>query len=130
MILYLFILSFMLLAASMYKRYYPVKGIPCIQKENGLTDNHITILDIRDYNETTSDSHTDSLNIPYAYLKRFYKEIPRSKIHVIASDKLELNLGLRFLIGNGFDITSYEITECPCKKTEKRGVRLWNTKKA
>jgi rhodanese-related sulfurtransferase len=121
-ILYLLILSIFLLAVSMYNRYYPVQGVPCINEENGLTDDSITILDIRDYNEAASGSVPDSLNIPYAYLKRFYKEIPHNKIHVIASCQLELNLGLRFLKRKGFDITSYELTECRCKKKYKKGV--------
>ncbi|AIE61115.1 putative membrane protein [Bacillus methanolicus MGA3] len=121
-IYYLMILSIFFLVVSMYKRYYPVKGVPCIEKENGLTDNHITLLDIRDYNEIATGSVPNSMNIPYAYLKRFYQEIPHHKIHVIASDKLELNLGLRFLKRKGFEITSYELTKCRCNNKYKKGV--------
>ncbi|WP_338322935.1 sulfurtransferase [Oceanobacillus halophilus] len=74
-----------------------------------------TILDIRDYN-TTNNRSEDILNIPYAYLRRFNHEISDDNIHVIASDKLELNLGLRFLLKKGFKVISYEIANCPCKK--------------
>ncbi|MFE0561855.1 hypothetical protein ACFW1D_05085 [Priestia megaterium] len=74
-----------------------MKGIPCILK-NKLKDFTIIVLDIRDYNETSTYSEDDTLYIPFAYLKRFYVEIPQGKIHVIAEDKLELNLGVRFLL--------------------------------
>ncbi|WP_230128828.1 sulfurtransferase [Bacillus sp. CECT 9360] len=114
MILLLLILSFLLLASFIYKRYYPIKNIPCMDKDNMLKNHGMTILDIRDYNEPTSNRH--SLNIPYAYLARFYKEIPHGKIHVLASNRLELNLGVRFLKRKGINVASYELIDCPCKK--------------
>ncbi|CAH0303450.1 MULTISPECIES: hypothetical protein [Peribacillus] len=40
----------------------------------------------------------------YAY--SFNEEIPHENIHVIASDKLEMNWGLRFLIGKGNKVIS------------------------
>lgn len=102
-----------------YKRYCPVKGIICIKK-NKLKDSTIIVLDIQDYNETSTYSEEGTLNIPFAYLKRFYLEIPQGKIHVIAEDKLELNLGLRFLIKKGFTINSYELTKYPCIDNQKK----------
>ncbi|MFC3886265.1 sulfurtransferase [Bacillus songklensis] len=122
MIQYLLLLPFMLLAASIYRRYYPVKGVPCIETESDWWNDTNTILDIRDYNEAARDLHSDSVNIPYAYLKRFYTEIPQGKIHVIAANKLELNLGLRFLMRKGFNVASYELKECPCNQKQKKGV--------
>lgn len=116
MMLYIAIGLFVLLLTSINKRYFPVKNVPCIEKKDSLQDQHHVILDIRNYNEATSDLHLGSLHIPYAYLRRFYKEIPHGKIHVIASDRLELNLGLRFLKGKRIRVTSYEIKGCPCKK--------------
>lgn len=114
MILTLLIISLMLLATSIYKRYFPVKNVPCIEK--GLKDHNTIKLDIRNFNETGNYLPSDTLNIPYAYLRRFNNEISRGNIHVIASDRLELNLGLRFLISKGFNVTSYEIPDCPCKR--------------
>jgi len=96
-----------------------VKGILCIKK-NKLKDSTIIVLDIQDYNETSTYSEEDTLNIPFAYLKRFYLEIPQGKIHVIAEDKLELNLGLRFLKKKGFTINSYELTKYPCIDNQKK----------
>lgn len=101
-----------------YKRYCPVKGIHCVEK-NKLKDPTIIVLDIRNYNEI-SNSDVNTLNIPFAYLKRFYMEIPQGKIHVIAEDKLELNLGLRFLIKKGFTINSFELTKYPCTVNQKK----------
>ncbi len=96
-----------------------MKGIHCIEK-NQLKDSTIIVLDIRNYNEiSNSDSYT--LNIPFAYLNRFYMEVPPGKIHVIAEDKLELNLGLRFLLNKGFTINSYELMQYPCTDNQRKG---------
>lgn len=104
-----------------YRRYYPIKGILCINKHE-VKEEDITVLDIRNYNETTYDSSIQILNIPYAYLKRFYLEIPKGKIHIIAADRVELNLGIRFLRKRGFTIQSYELASCPCKNKSKKGM--------
>ncbi|MBE3570554.1 MAG: sulfurtransferase [Bacillales bacterium] len=107
---------------ELYKRYHPVKGIPCIDQMKLRQDGQITFLDIRDYNEVKkTDDHT-SLNIPYAYLKRFYKDIPQKNIHLIAQDPMELNLGIRFLARKGFKVISYSLSNCPCDKNRIKGV--------
>jgi hypothetical protein len=113
--LVLFLLLF-ILGTSLYKRYYPVKGYPCIDQERVLKDKNVTILDIRDYNETELVSGIHIINIPYAYLKRHYKEIPNDKIHVVAENKLELNLGIRLLKEKGIKIGSYMLKNCPCQQ--------------
>jgi hypothetical protein len=107
----------LLIGTSLFKRYYPVKGYPCIDQESVLKNKNITILDIRDYNEgSVILSGFKLINIPYAYLKRYYKEIPKGKIHVVAKNKLELNLGLRLLKAKGIKIASYMLINCPCKQ--------------
>lgn len=81
----------------------------------------MTILDIRHYNDVSNFSDNIILNIPYAYLKRFYLEIPRDKIHIIARDRVELNLGVRFLKRKGIHVNSYELAACKCKNKFKKG---------
>jgi len=82
---------------SAYRRYYPVKGIQCMRafeaKELGRT-----VVDIRHYHEVHDSG---GLVIPYAYLKRFYSEIPQGSVHLIAGDRVESNLGVRFLRKKG-----------------------------
>lgn len=102
------------------KRYFPVMNVPCIK--NGVKEQNKIILDIRDYNESRNDSPKGTLTIPYAYLSRFYKEISHNKVHVIVSDRLELNLGVRFLRRKGFNVISYEIINYPCR--EKSGINI------
>ncbi|MEK3843582.1 MULTISPECIES: sulfurtransferase [Bacillus] len=97
-----------------YRRYYPITGISCIHKDK-LKAIDMTILDIRHYNDVPNFSDNIILNIPYAYLKRFYLEIPRDKIHIIARDWVELNLGVRFLKRKGIHVNSYELAACKCK---------------
>jgi rhodanese-related sulfurtransferase len=119
--LYLIIPLLMILISVMYKRYYPIYRVPCLPTTE-LQDRNIVVLDIRDYNEASSKPVLHSINIPYAYLKRHYKEIPNRTIHVIASDRLERNLGLRFLTRKGFHVKSYYLMDSPCSKNQKKGV--------
>lgn len=94
--------------SGMYKRYMPIKNIPCQYVD--LNDTSSNILDIRAYNGRKEEIDSEMIiNIPFSYLHRYNHEIPLSNIHVIASDKLELNLGIRFLLGKGIKIKSYQI---------------------
>jgi len=105
-----------------YRRYYPVKGIQCI-RESEAKERGRTVVDIRHYHEVRDSI---SIVIPYAYLKRFYSEIPQSSVHLIAEDRVELNLGVRFLRKKGFKVRSYELAVCKRKekKRKERGIRL------
>ncbi|KRD99857.1 sulfurtransferase [Bacillus sp. Root239] len=113
-------IAVLLLAISViaYRRYYPVKGIQCI-RESEAKELGPTVVDIRHYHEVR-----DSIGIviPYAYLKRFYSEIPQGSVHLIAEDRVELNLGVRFLRKKGFEVRSYELAACKCKSKGKKGV--------
>ena len=114
-ILSLLIVVFFLMINSAYKRYCPVRGIPYIKES--CIKNHLLVLDIRDYNETEKGS--PSLTIPYAYLKRYDQEIPRTSLHVVASDQLELNLGLRYLKAKGFKVASCSLTKHQSNQKQK-----------
>ncbi|MFY0780698.1 sulfurtransferase [Peribacillus simplex] len=103
------IIIFVILVLFTYKRYIPVKDIPC--QKNEVQD--AILLDIRAFNHKRDDVDKEVLNISYAYLKRVNEVIPHENIHVIASDKL--NLGLCTLIGKGIKVTSYEISDYICK---------------
>ncbi|MBY6087282.1 sulfurtransferase [Priestia flexa] len=112
---YLTIGMLLVVLAIGYRRYYPVKGVRCVHNhENKRSE--LLILDIRHYNERREEKSGDELNIPYAYLKRFYNEIPNQTIHIIAEDQLELRLGVRFLRKKGYTIDSYQLTTCCCKQ--------------
>ncbi|MFS0672598.1 sulfurtransferase [Ornithinibacillus contaminans] len=104
-----------LLCIMLYRRYFPVRGIPC--KMSGHDKTSTVVLDIRDYNIETNHNQSD-MRIPYAYLKRFVQEIPHQTLHVIANDRLELNLGLRYLRSKGYQVASYHISNCPCREKE------------
>jgi hypothetical protein len=105
----------LLLSIIVYKRYFPVLGIPC--EKVGHDKTSTVVLDIRDYNIDTNQNQSD-LRIPYAYLRRFIEEVPNQRLHVIANDRLELNLGLRYLLKKGYQIASYQINNCPCTDKE------------
>ncbi|MEN2767996.1 sulfurtransferase [Ornithinibacillus xuwenensis] len=105
----------LLLCIMLYRRYFPLVGIPC--KKTGHDKTSTVVVDIRDYN-IGMGNHPSDLRIPYAYLKRFIQEIPNRKLHVIANDRLELNLGVRYLVSKGYQVDSYQLSNCSCGNKE------------
>ncbi|WP_227396356.1 sulfurtransferase [Jeotgalibacillus aurantiacus] len=99
----LILLLLLLFSISFYRRYAPVKGVECVPEDHLSEPDH-QVIDLREYNDPTTRSQTSFQHIPYAYLKRFYKEIPHKEIHVIASDEVDLKLGIRFLKSKGFQV--------------------------
>lgn len=97
----------------LYNRYFPIVGIPCMKYDSKVMETFI--LDIRDYNEKILYPQAD-LHLPYAYLRRYKEEIPNIQLHVVARDRVQMHLGIRFLLRQGHKITSYQLTECSYKK--------------
>lgn len=97
---------FLFVTYSIFYRYFPVTGICCLDIEQ-LKPEHLTILDVRDYNISSSDAVTNALNIPYAYLKRYYKEISGKGIILIVSDPLLLNVTVRYLRRKHINVVGY-----------------------
>lgn len=87
-------------------------GVPCLTFENA--KDCITVLDVRDYNQSYKDSIQSSINIPIAYLKRNVAEIQGKKIHIVATNHIEKNMSVRFLRKKGYKVISYSLTDCPC----------------
>ncbi|MGG3560867.1 sulfurtransferase [Neobacillus rhizosphaerae] len=103
---------------SIYQRYVPVIGISSVQ--NFSDHGELVLLDLRDYQTSSKEVIPDSVNIPYAYLKRYYKEIPKKKLLIIASDSIEKNLAIRFLKKRQFSIHGFMILD------EKRREKHWS----
>ncbi|WP_162632558.1 sulfurtransferase [Paraliobacillus zengyii] len=113
MILVVFLL--VIIGYMLYARYYPVKGVPCMDEKESKGKNASITLDIRDYNTSSKESLNDSIFIPIAYLKRYHHEIPSKYIYLIASDKIEKNLGIRLLSQRGYQVIGYKLANCNCK---------------
>ncbi|MBU9722595.1 MULTISPECIES: sulfurtransferase [Bacillaceae] len=103
----LILISFMILSAQLYQRYFPVYGVKCIHPEKVSKDT--ILLDIRDYNVAYKLEAASKENIPLPYLKRFSDEIKGKKIVVISSDLAGKNLCVRYLRKKGFDVRGYYI---------------------
>lgn len=118
MILFLIIAAILIFV---YKRYAPVYGVSVVQSIKSIISNeHTILLDLRDYQTTSKEPIPGSINIPYAYLKRYNKEIPNKPLIIVASDTIEKNLAIRFLLKRRFKILGYLIVD------EKRGEDPWN----
>ncbi|WML60496.1 sulfurtransferase [Neobacillus sp. PS2-9] len=107
-----------LIILSIYQRYVPVIGISSVQ--NFTDHGELLLLDLRDYQTSSKKVIPNSINIPYAYLKRYYKEIPNKKLLIIASDSIEKNLAIRFLRKRQFSIHGFMILD------EKRSENKWS----
>lgn len=89
----------------MYKRYIPIVDTPLISEFTPTTDT--VLLDLRDYQTTFKKPIEGAMNIPYAYLNRYYKEIPRGNIIIVATDTVEKNLAIRLLKNKGYQISGF-----------------------
>jgi rhodanese-related sulfurtransferase len=109
-----------LVGIFVYQRYIPVSGVPAIAEH--IKDKDMIILDIRDYQSTSNGPIEGSLNIPYPYLKRYYREIPKGNVIIVASDLIEKNLAIRFLLKRKFSISGFIILD----GQRKEGFQQWN----
>ncbi len=112
-----------LLGAALYRRYYPVKHIPCLPI--GEVPDGLLLVDLRDYNESNGSIFGQALHIPVAYLKRHARHIPRQPLHIIVQDAIEKNVGIRLLRRYGYEVKSYSIAACDCR--ERGRTDRWNT---
>ncbi|MDC3412962.1 sulfurtransferase [Terrihalobacillus insolitus] len=80
------------------------------------SNHNLTFLDVRDYVVSSNDSVNNAVNIPYAYLKRYYRKINQRKgVILVVSDPLLLNVSVRFLRRKNIKIEGYYL------KTENNG---------
>lgn len=98
-----------------YQRNLSIKNVPCIDVKHSKLDENRVVVDFRDYNNLADELVFNAIVIPIPYLKRYYQEIPSKQVHVIASNKLEKNIGVRFLQKHGFHVTGYSLAECTCQ---------------
>lgn len=102
------ILSLLVILVIVYKRYFPVLGVKCSRLDE-LDLTNVEILDVRDYNESYKKPIEGALNIPVAYLKRHFNEIPHKDLHLVVSSLLEKNVGIRALKQKGYKIVGYSL---------------------
>jgi hypothetical protein len=100
-----------ILIEGFYKRYVPVSGIRCSEIESVSGEQEKVILDIRDYNASYKDVFEDAINIPISYLKRYAEDIPNKDVHIVASNVLEKNVGIRLLRKKGFAVTGFTLSD-------------------
>ena len=104
----LFIIIITLLFIFTYKRYVPVKDLTCVSMFSHCQFDNYVMVDLRDYNDSSKGTIQESINIPIAYLNRYYREIPADKeIIIVASNALEKNISTRFLRKSGFKVIGY-----------------------
>lgn len=63
------ILLFLAVLIPFYKRYIPVRNIPCVSLES-LDRENTVVLDIRDYNVSDKNEVREAIKLPLAYINR------------------------------------------------------------
>ncbi|TLS38014.1 rhodanese-like domain-containing protein [Pseudalkalibacillus caeni] len=106
----------------LYKRYLPLHGVQTMNLQE-IADKHLTVIDIRDYNVAASMPLDGAYNLPYAYMKRHYGEIPAKSIVLASCDLVSKNLCARFLKKHGFKIVGYYEIKDPSSGKMDRQVR-------
>jgi rhodanese-related sulfurtransferase len=91
-----------------FRRYFPILGLKC-KKWDEFDIKNIHVIDVRDYNESYKEPIPGAINIPIAYLNRYYLEIPNVDLYIVASDKIEKNIGTRMLRKKGFQVIGCSI---------------------
>lgn len=111
MLVFFFLILLSALLVILFQRYVPVSGIARLAIADEQMKQHVTYLDVRDYNIADRQPIQGVFQLPYAYLKRHYGEIYTKDVVVVASDQLLLNLSVRFLRRKGFNIVGCCMTE-------------------
>ncbi|WP_243290941.1 hypothetical protein [Bacillus sp. FJAT-47783] len=102
----IFVLSFIVIGYFVFIRNFPVLRLRNINMEN-LDLTTMNIVDIRDYNDAFKSPVHGAINVPVAYFNRYFSKIPQSDLVVVASNRLEKNIGIRFLRKKGFKVVGY-----------------------
>lgn len=97
----------------LYTRYVPVRGVPCIKKDQ--LSSQPMLVDLRDYSDSAKEVVVGAVALPIAYIKRHHKGLPEIGIVVIASDTVEKNIGVRLLRRYNHEVIGYAIINNPCK---------------
>jgi hypothetical protein len=97
----IFILILGLVTIIIFKRYFPILGLKCMIRGEFDIKN-VKVIDVRDYNDSYKEPIPGAINIPIAYLNRFYPEIPNVDLYIVASDKIEKNMGGSNITEKGF----------------------------
>ncbi|KMJ58694.1 hypothetical protein AB685_09835 [Bacillus sp. LL01] len=114
--MFIIVLVITLVTFSIYNRYVPVIGVPCV-RDLEQSDSFILIVDVRDYNYV-QDTVPNTTNIPVAYLQRNHKQLNGEKVIVLASSHMEKNISVRFMKKRGIEVVGYSIMGSPCRCTK------------
>ncbi|WP_069203047.1 sulfurtransferase [Bacillus testis] len=113
---YIFIFIGLAILFLLYSRYMPVAGVRCKSLKAIMQEPAKVVVDLRDYNVSSRSPLNGTINIPVAYIKRHYHDIPNKQVHVVATDRIEKNMGIRLLRKEGIQVVSYSLEGCPCGK--------------
>jgi hypothetical protein len=98
----------------LYKNFFPTV-VKCISPDLIESNEETLIVDLRDYHIAAKFPIKEAFVLPFAYLKRYHKQLKGKKLYVVAPDTVVRNLSIRFLKGKGYEVLGYCIVECQDK---------------
>lgn len=116
-------IGIIILATYLVPRYIPVTGIPKMHW-NDLDSSKVTILDVRDFNESHKNAVIGAINIPIAYLNRSFNELPDTDIHLVTANSLEKNISARLLRKKGFRVSGYTLLTANFPTTNENDIDI------
>lgn len=116
-------ISIIILVVLGLARYVPVKGIPMVNMTN-LDPNKVTILDVRDFNESYKSAVAGAINIPVAYLNRSLNELPGNEVHLLVANSLEKNISVRLLRKKGYRVSGFTLLAPSDHSTNDTGIEI------
>ncbi|NMD70973.1 hypothetical protein HHO41_11770 [Bacillus sp. DNRA2] len=116
-------IGIIILVMYLVPRYIPVTGIPKIHW-NDLDSSKVTILDVRDFNESHKNAVIGAINIPIAYLNRSLHELPVTDIHLVTANLLEKNMSARLLRKKGFRVSGYTLLTANFPTTNENDIEI------
>jgi hypothetical protein len=75
----------------------PIYGFTCTTFDKISGNTNAVLLDVRDYQTAHRFPVEETVNIPYAYLRKNDDKIEAKDVYFIASGTMDINLSARFL---------------------------------
>jgi hypothetical protein len=103
MITVIYILIAFIVVLLLYK-YFPRQPLPKWTVDEVQKNKETVVLDVRDYNISYKTPIEGAYNLPSAYIKRYYSELPNKALVLATIEPQSVRVDVRFLQRKGFNI--------------------------
>ncbi|MBU8908722.1 hypothetical protein [Desertibacillus haloalkaliphilus] len=94
----------------LYNRYVPIMGLEHIELET-IDQDRSTLLDVRDFSAAYHQPVEGAINIPLAYLKRYYRDVGAEDVYILSAETIDVNMSGRLLSKKGIRVKGYHLIQ-------------------